>query len=188
MKRQGLIHVGTLLLISLLFVGLVGFAGCGGGGSSPTAPTEGATLQGQILRESSVQLAQGHEGFTDSLWALLAGREAWASSHQPIPVPNMQVTLIINGQAMGSMMTDGAGRFRFDNMLSGMYTLTMQGYPFSHTMSMGMGQMMAAYGVIWMGGTGLQMNWAHQGGDHWNEMMLGIPAGQWNMGMHQWMM
>jgi hypothetical protein len=100
----------------------------------------------------------------------------------------MPVTLTINGQAMGSMMTDSFGRFRFDNMPSGMYTLTMQGYPFNHQMSVGMGQMMAAYGVIWMGGTGLQMSWAHQGGDHWNEMMSGIPAGLWNMGMHQWMM
>jgi len=80
------------------------------------------------------------------------------------------------------MMTDSYGRFRFEGMQSGMYDLMVQDsngrYSFNHNMSMGMGDMMAAYGVMWVNGGTVQMTWDHQSGDHWDEMMQGgRPAG-----------
>lgn len=114
------------------------------------------------------------------------------SSNQPVPVTNMQVNLSVNGQFMGSMMTDSAGRFRFDGIPSGMYDLMMQDqtghYNFSHNMNMDMGEMMATYCTVWESGGTTQMNCTHQSGDHWDDMMRGIPGGRWDMDNHRWMM
>lgn len=181
----------AVLIFSLSVVGMVSLTGCDSGGGNPTSPGGTATLQGQILREPDVQIASSTKWILNRLWATLVIGDAWAVSNQPVPVPNMRVNLSVNGQFMDSMMTDNYGRFRFDGMPSGMYELMIQDsngrYSFNHSMSMGMGEMMAAYGVMWMNGDTIQMTWDHQSGDHWDEMMRGEPGSRWDMDRHRMM-
>jgi hypothetical protein len=188
MEKQTLIFRG--LIFSLAFVVLVILIGCDSGGSGMTGPGGTATLQGQILKEPAIQLTASREGIWNRLWALFGISEAQAASTQP--VSNMRVNLSVNGQSMGTMMTDSYGRFRFDGMPSGIYDIMVQDqtgrYNFNHSLNMGMGQMMATYCTIWEGGGNLQMTCTEQGGDQWDEMMQGGPGNRWNMDNHRWMM
>jgi len=117
--------------------------------------------------------------------------EAWGAGPQPVPVPNMMVDLTINGRSMGSTTTDGAGRFRFDGMPSGMYELRIHDasgrYTFTYSMNMGTGQTMAVYCVMWGSGSDVSETCTQQAGDHWNDMMQGVPAGHWDTEHHGWM-
>lgn len=188
MKLKNLAITG--FIIFPMVIGLVGLTGCDSE-SGPTSPAGTATLQGQILREPTVILASStKDNFIRTLTAFTIS-EVWAASSQPVPLTNMRVGLTANGQFMGSTMTDSYGRFRFDGMPSGMYELMIQDsngrYSFNHSMSMGTGDMMAAYGVMWVNGNNIQMTWDHQSGDHWDDMMDGVPGSRWDMDKHRMM-
>jgi hypothetical protein len=96
----------------------------------------------------------------------------------------------VNGHDMGSRMTDGAGRFRFDGMPTGMAELAMQNpgghQSFQHTMQLKGPQAMATYCVVWGTGSAVQMDCTDEPGDHWDDMMRGGPAGRWDDNGHRW--
>ncbi len=186
-RRSALRTAGVIVAIGLL--ALAGFAGCSRGENTPTGTSGSATLQGQILREPTVQLA-GAATIPEKIWMALAVRSAWASSHRPVPAANMRVDLMSSGQVVASTTSDSYGRYRFEGMSSGMYSMRIQSsseqHSFDHSMNMDAGQMTAAYGVAWMSGGTVQMSWGHESGDHWDEMMRGAPAERWDMGAHGW--
>ena len=180
MTRRHRVMTGLLLAAAL-----VALAGCGGGGSS-TSPSGTLTLQGQILREPTAQISRA--GLVRRLWAALTIRDAWAAPAQPVPMPDMTVTMSVNGRSMGRTMTDAAGRFRFDGMPAGMVEVHAPDRTgrrtFDHSLTMD--QMMATSCVIWGSGSDLRMSCADEPGDHWDDMMNGDPAGRWDMGAHGW--
>lgn len=188
MKRRSTLRTaGPIVAIGIL--ALAGLAGCGRGENTPTSSSGSATLQGQILREPTVQLA-GAATIPEKIWMALAVRSVWASSHRPVPAANMRIDLMSSGQVVASTTSDSYGRFRFEGMSSGMYSMRIQDssgrYGFDHSMNMDAGQMTAAYGVVWVSGSTVQMSWGHESGDHWDEMMRGAPAERWDMGAHGW--
>lgn len=186
-QRIALRVAGPIVAIGIL--ALAGFAGCSNGENTPTGSSGSATLQGQILREPAVQLA-GAATIPEKIWMALAIRSAWASGHRPAPAANMRIDLMGSGHVVASTTSDSYGRFRFEGMSSGMYSMRIQDssgrYGFDHDMSMDAGQISAAYGVVWMSGGTAQMTWGHESGDHWDEMMRGVPAERWDMGSHGW--
>jgi hypothetical protein len=107
---------GPLVLTSALLV----LTGCGGGGGGPSSPTGTATVQGQVLKEPTVQLPAARSSFWEAMRASVARREGPAHGGQPVPVPGVTVMASVNGQDMGSRTTDAAGRLRFDGIPAGM--------------------------------------------------------------------
>ena len=179
------------LTASLVLSSALGaLTGCGGGGGGPSSPTGTATVQGQLLREPSVQLSETRPSLGDTIRAALGLREAMAAGPQPVPVPNVTVTMSVDGRDRGSTMTDGAGRFRFDGMPTGTVALHMQDSSgrrsFEHTMQRGGAQTIATYCVVWGNGAPARMDCTDDPGDHWDDMMRGGPARRWDSAGHRW--
>jgi len=186
---SGWTRITTALILASALAGL---AACGGGGGNGVTSSSGmAVLQGQVLREPTVTVSVIREWLPGWMRTAVAVPEAWGAGPQPVPVPNMMVDLTINGRSMGSTTTDGAGRFRFNGMPSGMYELRIHDasgrYTFTYSMNMGTGQTMAVYCVMWGSGSDVSETCTQQAGDHWNDMMQGVPAGHWDTEHHGWM-
>jgi hypothetical protein len=107
---------GPLVLTSALLV----LTGCGGGGGGPSSPTGTATVQGQVLKEPTVQLPAARSSFWRQCGRPWHDAKATAHGGQPVPVPGVTVMASVNGQDMGSRTTDAAGRLRFDGIPAGM--------------------------------------------------------------------
>lgn len=114
----------------------------------------GAASTDPVGRFSFVELAQGHYTLTvavASLQLVTRGVEIPAEGHvrvdvevatrvqltgvvrtatAGVPVPEALTTLIAaDGQVVGSVITDAAGGFVFDDLAAGVYTLVATGYP-----------------------------------------------------------
>ena len=115
---------------SLLVLGLVAglLAGCGGGGggsASITGPTGGgsstAVIQGQI---TSRRTAAREPAIIVVLETVLGiGR---AEAQDGVPVAGATVLLQSNGATVATTTTDGDGKFVFQNVAPGTYTIVVQ--------------------------------------------------------------
>jgi hypothetical protein len=76
---------GPLVLTSALLV----LAGCGGGGGGPSSPTGTATVQGQVLKEPTVQLSAARSSFWEAMRASVAPREGHRPRRAAGPGPRL---------------------------------------------------------------------------------------------------